>query len=122
MSAGSEGKRVEKEESGMVQASRPATWMEVQEEEWQGREEGRWGLKLAWLSLNSRGRWTQPGAPPDTSRGEDLGRGVSAPNIQESREHQELGEGLARADSPQRGEEAARQPRSLWPPMPLPGG
>lgn len=55
VSAGSEGKRVEKEECVMVPSS-PAAWMEVQEEEWQGREEGRWGLKLAWLNLNSRGR------------------------------------------------------------------
>lgn len=46
MSAGSEGKRVEEEESGVVQAPSPAAWMEVQEEAWPGPEEGWWGLSL----------------------------------------------------------------------------
>lgn len=72
---------MEKEKSGVVQAPSPAAWMEVQEEEWQGPEEGWWGLKLAWLSLNSRGRWTQPAGPPDTSKGEDLGEGCLLPTF-----------------------------------------
>lgn len=87
-----------------------------------GPRGGMVGLKLAQLSLNSRGPWTQPAGPPDTSQGEDLGEGCLLPNIQESRELQELGEWLARADSLQRGEEAASQTRSLWPRLPLPGG
>lgn len=55
MSAVSEGKRVEKAESGMAQASSPTAWMEVQEEECQDGEEGWWELKLARLSLNCKG-------------------------------------------------------------------
>lgn len=46
-----------------------------------GPRGGMVGLKLARLSLNSRGRWTQPAGPPDTSQGEDLGEGCLLPTV-----------------------------------------
>lgn len=63
-------------------------------------------LDIAWSHFQGRGR----------------GREVGFPNTQESRGHPEPGEWLAQADSLRRGEEAASQARSPWPPVPLPGG
>lgn len=95
------------EESGGVQASSSAAWMEVQEEEWAGQRGGKLGAGAC-----TRGHWAQPGPPLDTSKGEDMRRGCLYSQCSgESKEHQHQGEWLEHADSLQRGEEAISQVR-----------